>query len=134
MVKDILIDNKPLYNFELYFLKYFSIVTKISIGLILFGFFQKKPAIIMNINYIVKILLGVFLVYRFNKYRKYKITFTELDRKVSYSAGMYILIISFGEYVLQFSEFIREKLSPIKLPIGNLIKQKFTKIYNNLQQ
>ena len=119
MAKDVIIDNKRLYKFELYFLKYFSFVTKISIGLILFGFFQKKPDIIMNINFVVKILLGVFLVYRFNNYRTHKITFTELDRKVSYSAGLYILIITFGEYVLHFSKFIKE----YTLPIGNAIKQ-----------
>jgi len=117
MVKDILVDNKYIYNFEYFFLKYFSLVTKASIFLLAIGFFQKKPTIIVEINSVVKILIGLFLVYRFNSYRKYKIRFTDLDRKVCYSAGLYIILITFGEYLLKFADDIKQYFYSLYLNI-----------------
>jgi len=122
---DILIDNKHIYNFELYFLRYLSIVTKIMVVLFFIGVFTNKPLFILEINFVVKFLLGLFLIYRFNSYRKHKVTFTELDRKICYSAGLYIVLISFGEYLVSFTDVIRGKITQITAPIINPIKQKF---------
>jgi hypothetical protein len=106
-MSDILVDNKKFYNFELKFLTYFSYVTKFTVLLFLIGIFQNKPFILIQFNFVVKIILALFLIYRFNSYRKHKIEFTELDRKVCYSAGIYIILISFLDFINFYTEYIR---------------------------
>ena len=66
----------------------FSFIIKLTVILFIIGVFENKPTFITNFNFVVKLILAIFLIYRFNKYRKDKIKFTELDRKVSYSAGV----------------------------------------------
>ena len=125
-MRDILIDNKNIYNFELYFLKYLSIITKVVVVLFFVGFFTNKPLFILEINIVVKFILGLFLIYRFNSYRKHKITFTELDRKICYSAGIYIVISSLGEYLITFTDTIRQHIVQFTNPFIQPIKQKIT--------
>lgn len=106
-MSDIVVDNKKFYNFELKFLTYFSYVTKFTVLLFLIGIFQNKPFILIQFNFVVKVILALFLIYRFNSYRKHKIEFTELDRKVCYSAGIYIILISFLDIINFYTEYIR---------------------------
>jgi len=107
---DILIDNKDFYNFEVKFLQYFSFITKLTVVLFIIGFFQSKPMLIIQFNFIVKVILAAFLIYRFNNYRKHKIVFTELDRKVCYSAGIYIILISFFDLINHYTDSIRKNI------------------------
>ena len=122
-VKDPLIDNKQLYHFETKFLYYFGWVTKITVILFLVGFFQEKPTLFTDFNFFVKIGLALFLIYRFNSYRKYEITFTDLDRKVCYSAGLYILFISFADYINSYMNDIKEIIDPYTEKIIIRVKQ-----------
>ena len=124
-VKDPLIDNKDFYTFETNFLHYFGWITKITVVLFLVGFFQQKPTIFINFNFIVKICLALFLIYRFNNYRKYEITFTDLDRKVCYSTGIYILFISFADYINSYTNEIKKLIQPYTEDTVILIKQMF---------
>jgi len=117
-MSDILIDNKDFYNFEVKFLQYFSFITKLTVVLFIIGFFQSKPTLIIQFNFIVKIILALFLIYRFNSYRKHKIEFTELDRKVCYSAGIYIILISFFDLINHYTHYIRSNIIlPITEPV-----------------
>jgi hypothetical protein len=117
-MSDILIDNKNFYNFELNFLIYLGIITKVTLVLFIIGIFQNKPTFILNFNFVVKLILAVFLVYRFNSYRKDKVRFTELDRKVCYSTGIYILVISFIDLFDYYIETIRSNfILPITQPL-----------------
>ena len=63
-------------------------------------------------------------MYRFNKYRE-KVVFTDLDRKVAYSAGVYILTISFIDIIEHYIGFIRSKVTIYTLPIVDNIKSYF---------
>jgi hypothetical protein len=119
-MSDIVVDNKKFYNFELKFLTYFSYVTKFTVLLFLIGIFQNKPFILIQFNFVVKVILAIFLIYRFNSYRKYKIEFTELDRKVCYSAGVYIILISFLDIINFYTEYIRNNFI---LPFTNQFTQ-----------
>ena len=81
--------NKILERVNL-FLKYFSylfytiiIASYIGIGIVV-------PSIMITVNSYLKVAIGLFLVYRFNSYQG-DITFNELDRRVAFSAGMFIL-------------------------------------------
>lgn len=122
---DVLIDNKHLYNFQIYFLYFFSIVTKSTAILFLIGFFQERPYAIIKTNSIVKFILGLYLIYRFNSYRKHKIEFTDLDRKICYSTGLYIVLLSLGEYILQLSYNVRSRIIVYTLPIIDYVKTLF---------
>jgi len=128
-MSDILIDNKNLYNFEVKFLEYFSLITKLTVILFIIGFFQSKLTFIIQFNFVVKVILALFLIYRFNNYRKKKIEFTELDRKVCYSTGIYIIIISFVDLINHYTNYIRET---IILPITTPIIQQFKLSLKNL--
>lgn len=117
MKKDILIHNKQIYNFEYNFLVVFSFITKLTLFLFILGFINNRPLWLIKFNSIVKVFLGLFLIYRFNKYRKYKIEFTELDRKICYSVGMYIVLISFVDYVSFFTDTIRNYIMLFTKPV-----------------
>ena len=112
-MSDILIDNKKLFNSSILFLHVFGWLTKIILILFLVGFFQEKPELFLEFNFCIKIILALFLIYRFNSYRKHKIKFTELDRKVGYSTGIYILMISFIDYINFYTDKIRNHIIPL---------------------
>ena len=118
---DVLIDNKTIYNFEITIVKLFSYTSKVVLVLFLIGVVQEKPIYVIECNYMLKIAIALFLIYRFNSYRK-TVVFTELDRKVTYSAGVYILVISFFDIIAQFTGEIRAKITPYTLPIINYFK------------
>ena len=113
---DFLVDNKTIYNFELAFIKFFNFITKMSILLFMIGFFKEPPISILKINYIIKIAIAFFLIYRFNSYRT-NIVFTKLDRKVAYSAGLYILTISFIDILNPYLEMTRDQITKYTIPI-----------------
>ena len=121
-MSDILVDNKFFYNISFYFIHYFGILTKIITVLFIIGFFANKPSIFLSINFVVKVCISLFLIYRFNRYRKNKLTFTELDRKVCYSAGIYILFVSFLDVIQFFTDQIRSSIQPYTLPVIQKIK------------
>lgn len=114
---DILIDNKSIYNLELNFIHYFSFLVKICFFLFMVGILNNKPQSLMVMNFFIKFILGIFLVYRFNKYRSKKITFSELDRKVIYSSGLYIILLSLSDFIIIFIESIRKMILPYTTPI-----------------
>ena len=120
---DLLVDNKTIYNLEYNFITAFSYITKISLVLFMVGIFQSKPLYLIEINFFIKVLISLFLVYRFNKYRTSKIVFTELDRKVAYSAGTYILLISFIDISEYYLQLLRSNITPYTIPVINYFKK-----------
>jgi hypothetical protein len=127
-MSDILVDNKFFYNLSYYFIHYFGILTKIITILFIIGFFTNKPSIFLSINFIVKVCISLFLIYRFNKYRKNKVIFTELDRKICYSAGIYILFVSFLDVIQSYTDQIRILIQPYTLPVIEKIKKKYNSL------
>jgi hypothetical protein len=123
MTEFISIDKKTIEINFTYLLRFFSFFTKLSVFLFLVGFFQQKPFILIEFNFVIKLILGFFLIYRFNSYRKYKIEFTEFDRKACYSAGMFIIIISFIDYINQYMDKVRQVILPYTLPLVDKVKQ-----------
>jgi len=125
-MSDILIDNKHIYAIEYNFLTIFSWLTKITVFLFIIGFFNQKPEFFVKFNFVVKVFLALFLMYRFNSYRKNKVQFTDLDRKICYSSGIYILIISFFDLYNQYIEKLRKVINPYTVPIVDKIKKTFS--------
>jgi len=122
-MSDLLVSNKVFYDFELNFLIVFGWITKITFVLFFIGFINKTPDIFVEFYSIVKIFLGIFLIYRFNSFRNDKVVFTELDRKVCYSAGIFIILISFIDIMNKYIDIIRSKILPYTTPITNYLKQ-----------
>lgn len=98
-MKDFIIDNKIFYEIQYNFITYFNYIVRILLLLYVIGAINSTSQTLMNINFFVKVFIAFFLMYRFNGYRKDKITFTKLDQKIAFSAGLYILIISFYDYL-----------------------------------
>jgi hypothetical protein len=129
---DILVDNKQLYNIELNFLTSLSVINIVCIILFIIGFFQAQPIFILKFNIFFKIILALFLIYRFNNYRKQPIRFTELDRKICFSTGIYIILISFIDIITYNIEYIRNNfILPYTQPVVNYFKGS-KKILKNL--
>lgn len=122
-MSDWLVDNPFFYDNADFFIHYFGWITKIVIVLFIIGFFTDKPSGFLAINFVIKILFSLFLIYRFNSYRKQKIQFTELDRKICYSAGIYIFTFSFVDVIQTYIERLRKLIDPYTLPIVKNIKQ-----------
>ena len=123
-MSDILIDNKSIYKFELKIVEFFKIMNILLLTLFLIGIFTSKPEFILKVNFVFKIILALFLIYRFNSYRKKRIHFTELDRKICYSTGIYIILISFIDVITLNIEYIRNNyILPHTTPIIQQIKK-----------
>ena len=72
--------------------KAFDAVTIITVVLyiaIVFGLWASAPQYLGDLQYYVKIYVALFLIYRFNPFRHVK--FTSLDRKIGFSAGVFLL-------------------------------------------
>lgn len=54
------------------------------------GVSSTVPEYLNNLRAVIQIYVGIFLLYRFNPFRTDKSNFSELDRKVAYTAGAFI--------------------------------------------
>lgn len=68
-----------------------------------FGLSKYAPQYLSFIDYYVKIYVCLFLIIRFNPLRRVK--FTELDRKIAFSAGLFILTTTaIAQYFIQITK------------------------------
>lgn len=81
------------------------------------GLLTKKPEILNKIDYVLKIFISIFLVWRFNPVFPAK--FTEFDRKVVFSAGLFIFTITIVNmylktYVDKAKEYAKKGVDNLK--------------------
>jgi len=74
---------------------YFFYITSFVLGLMVIN-----PAIYEYMDYFVKLYVGVFLIWRYNPYRTTK--FTHLDRKLSFHAGIFIVMTLAVRSIIQY--------------------------------
>jgi len=86
-------------------------ITFIIFILLFLGIIQKEPTYVSQIIFIFKVFISLYLMYRFNDFRK-NVKFTELDRKVCFLAGSYLLLFSFADLINNYSKKIKEFLKP----------------------
>lgn len=123
MAKDFLVDNETLYNIEYGFVKYFGYILLLAHCFYLVGVSISTPSIILQISFWLKVTVGLFLVYRFNSWRSDSIRFTDLDRSLCNSAGIYIIALSFSDVFVYYLEQIRSIITPFTLPIIHSIER-----------
>lgn len=88
----------------------FNLFIFISYVLIIFsalGLSQSAPKYLETLDYYVRIYICLFLIWRFNPLRSYY-EFTDLDRKIAFSAGVFILTTTaLNQYLLSFKDQIK---------------------------
>ena len=99
---DIHIFQIRMYDIVMYitWLLYFAIALGISVN---------APEYLNTLQSFLKIYISLFLIYRFNPFRKVK--FTELDSKIAFSAGVFLLGTTaidgiIQNYISTFKEYI----------------------------
>lgn len=79
--------------------------------LLFLGFLQKEPTYFIEATFIFKVFISLYLIVRFNDFRK-NIKFTELDRKVCFLAGIYLLLFALADLIQDYIIRIKRILKP----------------------
>ncbi len=71
------------------------------------GLSESAPKYLANLDYYVRIYICLFLMWRFNPFRT-RYEFTDLDRKIAFSAGAFILTTTaLNQYLVDFKDKIQ---------------------------
>jgi len=90
--------QKNLYKIQNFWFNIFIVVTYLLYILFAVGIFKSAPQYLESLDYYVKIYISLFLLWRFNPFRT--IHFTELDRKIAFSAGIFLFTTSAVNQIL----------------------------------
>jgi hypothetical protein len=102
-----------LYYIQDHGLNIFIILSWFSIITLSLGFTIINPEYISTMNYYIKIYICLYLMYRFNAFNKVK--FTELDRKIVFTAAVFIFTTT------ALDKYLLENLSIIKNYLKSLL-------------
>ena len=87
--------NKVIHRFQETFFNIFIGISWFLLILTTTGIFNEYPDIFLKGSFYVQIYICLFLIWRFNPLRHFifnvPFTFTNLDRKIAFSAGLIIL-------------------------------------------
>jgi hypothetical protein len=91
---------------------WFDGITILMVILFCYGFLFNQPLLFIQLNFIIKVIISFYLMYKFNDFRSDPIKFTVLDKKICYSAGFYLFIFSFADvinfYFLELRNYIQQ--------------------------
>lgn len=114
--------SKKIYDVQNRAFDIFIYISWILYLAILFGVSVNAPSYLDNVDYYAKLYVSLFLLYRFNVFRK--VTFTELDRKIAFSAGVFLFATTaLNQILTQYLDPIKSKISSILPNSGNQSKQ-----------
>ncbi len=85
--------QERLFDFTLY-------LTYLLYILIALGLSANAPNYLSTLDYYVRIYVSLFLIFRFNPFRN--VEFTELDKKIAFSAGVFVLATTALNKVFDF--------------------------------
>ena len=75
------------------------------------GLSNSAPKYLDYLDYYVRIYICVFLIWRFNPFRS-NYEFTNLDRKIAFSAGLFILTTTaLNEYIGAIEQFAKNLIN-----------------------
>jgi len=114
--------SKKIYDVQNRAFDIFIYISWILYFAILFGVSVNAPTYLDTVDYYAKLYVSLFLLYRFNVFRK--ITFTELDRKIAFSAGVFLFATTaLNQILTRYLTPIKSKISSILPNSGNQTKQ-----------
>ena len=87
----------------------FNVISFIASILLLFGLLGTSAVIFQKISFIVKLVVGVVLLFKFNDFFPQK-QFSILDRKICFLAGTYIVTFTIGDVILAYSTEASDKI------------------------
>jgi hypothetical protein len=91
--------NKDLHRFQNRMYDLVVYITWFLYIIIALGLSANAPEYLDDLQYYVKLYISLFLIYRFNPFRRVK--FTGLDAKIAFSAGVFLLATTAINSVLQ---------------------------------
>ncbi len=101
-------NKKSLHKFQEKFFNLFIVVSWILITVSLLGLSKLAPSFLEEIDYYVSIYICLFLIWRFNPFRT-NYEFTDLDRKIAFSAGLFILTTTIlNKYLVDIVNIIKK--------------------------
>lgn len=101
-----MMSKSDLYNIQNSVFSITIIISYILYFVVALGLSATAPQYLETMHYWVKLYISLFLIYRFNPL--HTISFTELDRKVAFSAGVFLLSTTI------FNQILTSNLSQIK--------------------
>jgi len=102
-----MISKSNLYEAQSNFFKVFIYLSYGLLFISTLGLSQTAPKYLDTMDYYIRIYICLFLMWRFNPLRE-KPEFTELDRKIAFSAGVFILTTTaLNQYLEQFKEIVK---------------------------
>jgi hypothetical protein len=106
--------KKQLYNFQYFAFNSFIITSYILIFIATLGLYDNAVIYLEKMDYYIRIYICLFLIWRFNPFRR--ITFTDLDRQIAFSSGLFLLTTTALNKYIQIIQIY------IKNLINNYIK------------
>ena len=114
--------SKKIYDVQNRAFDIFIFISWVLYFAILFGVSVNAPSYLDNVDYYAKLYVSLFLLYRFNVFRK--ISFTDLDRKIAFSAGVFLFATTaLNQTLTTYLDPIKSKISSILPNSGNQTKQ-----------
>jgi hypothetical protein len=105
---------KNINSTQEYFFDIILNITYILIIIIALGLSQIAPTYLQTLNYYIKLYISLFLIWRFNPFRNVN-TFTTLDIKIAFNAGLFIVTTTFLQDLLSKipNDYVKNKLNNI---------------------
>lgn len=106
--------DSAIYTIQHNLFTFIILVSYILLILIYLGWSSSASSYLDIIDYYLRIYVCLFLIWRFNPFRK--IEFTELDRKIVFSAGLFLLTTT------ALNQYITSLATNITTNVANLTK------------
>jgi hypothetical protein len=79
------------------------VLTYILYAIILLGINKNAKTYIDTLSFFIKLYVSLFLILRFNYFRKNNNKFTRLDKKMAFSAGCFLILTTIvNEAIIKF--------------------------------
>jgi hypothetical protein len=105
-----MLTKKNIYGIQEKLFDIFIIISWILVVISALGFSQDASKFLQDLDYYVRIYICLFLIWRFNPFKRHY-EFTNLDRKIAFSAGMFILTTTaLNQYLEKFKNTIKKYL------------------------
>lgn len=109
-----MLSKYKLYLFQDFFFNIFIIISYVLIFVSALGLSKNAPEYLQNLDEYIRIYICLFLIWRFNPIRRLD-KFTDLDRKIAFSAGMFILTTTFlNNWLIDIQDKAKNNLNKIK--------------------
>lgn len=115
-------EDKNLFKFQNNLFTFVVVFSWILYFSILTGISTNAPKYLNIYDYYIKIYVSLFLLWRFNPF-KTKIVFNELDRKIAFTAGVFLFTTtSLNQFLLNYLDKTKYVLIDKKEEIKEQIK------------